>query len=418
MSAEEKHGRQLLKSLGRLRNEEFLSDFTITANGIQFSCHRVVLALCSDYFKAMFSHDLKEVKEGVCELNGVDPYAIEQCLAFMYSAETSLSMKNIANILDVACMLQMHDLEEVCWEFLEMKLGIDNFFFIRKLAFIYHCPNLQNTLHEFAIKNFSVLMEDDDVVQLSASEVVTYVSASQSSPNLREPVWIFVIKWLEHDRLNRNNDLCMILRTLLPTLQKYSVKYIQENIWKHSHVINCTRCQQLIADKILNIVNRRCIGVPEDCCVFIKLLAQRWEKKVVEDEADKCIARHFKSVSTEADFGKVDKNTLVRVLKQFEVKYLQTIYKWNAIVKWVKYDLEDRKRFLNELIGLINLADLPKIFLKEAAQNDPIISENKEYRNLFIDGIYRRTDVRAAAYAYQIRECEPPPVPQAFSEGT
>lgn len=54
-SAQAEHGSLLLRQLERMRAAEELTDVVLLAEGIPFSCHKVVLSAFSPYFQVKWS---------------------------------------------------------------------------------------------------------------------------------------------------------------------------------------------------------------------------------------------------------------------------------------------------------------------------------------------------------------------------
>ena len=65
------HSQLVLTGLNSLRSKKQLMDVTLIADGQRFDVHRVVLASCSDYFRAMFTDAMKECNQTEIVLNGV-----------------------------------------------------------------------------------------------------------------------------------------------------------------------------------------------------------------------------------------------------------------------------------------------------------------------------------------------------------
>lgn len=52
------HAKSILSTMNNLRKANTLCDVTLYVDGCQFPVHRIVLAACSDYFCAMFTHQV------------------------------------------------------------------------------------------------------------------------------------------------------------------------------------------------------------------------------------------------------------------------------------------------------------------------------------------------------------------------
>ena len=69
--------------------------------------HRVVLASCSDYFRAMFTDPMKERNQNEIQLSGVDADGLELILEYIYTSKLSLTLANIQTVLSTATHLQI-----------------------------------------------------------------------------------------------------------------------------------------------------------------------------------------------------------------------------------------------------------------------------------------------------------------------
>ena len=69
--------------------------------------HRVVLAACSDYFRAMFTDPMRERTQEEIHLSGVQAQGLELVLDYIYTSKLSLTLANIQTVLDTATHLQV-----------------------------------------------------------------------------------------------------------------------------------------------------------------------------------------------------------------------------------------------------------------------------------------------------------------------
>ncbi|KAM9243330.1 kelch-like protein 26 isoform 3-T3 [Dugong dugon] len=83
------HSAGLLQGLAALRAQGQLLDVALTVNTEVFHAHKVVLAACSDYFRAMFTGGMRETGQAVVELKGVSARGLRHIVDFAYSAESN-----------------------------------------------------------------------------------------------------------------------------------------------------------------------------------------------------------------------------------------------------------------------------------------------------------------------------------------
>ncbi|CAC5370605.1 KLHL26 [Mytilus coruscus] len=143
------HGNQILTGLQSLRKKRQLFDVTLVAEGQKFKAHRVVLASCCDYFRAMFTDGLKETTQDIISMNGVTAKGIKSIIEFAYSSNMELDRDNVEDILLAANHIQLSPVIAACTKFLESHLSFDNCFEMFNLADLLSLKELKNIVARF-----------------------------------------------------------------------------------------------------------------------------------------------------------------------------------------------------------------------------------------------------------------------------
>ena len=60
-------------SLVALWHDERLTDFAVSAEGVEFKAHRVALASCSGYFLNLFESGMRDAADATHALEGISP---------------------------------------------------------------------------------------------------------------------------------------------------------------------------------------------------------------------------------------------------------------------------------------------------------------------------------------------------------
>uniref|UniRef100_A0A8C8YFA8 Kelch like family member 26 n=1 Tax=Prolemur simus TaxID=1328070 RepID=A0A8C8YFA8_PROSS len=92
------HSTSLLQGLATLRAQGQLLDVVLTVSREAFHAHKVVLAACSDYFRAMFTGGMREASQDVIELKGVSARGLRHIIDFAYSAEVTLDLDCVQDV--------------------------------------------------------------------------------------------------------------------------------------------------------------------------------------------------------------------------------------------------------------------------------------------------------------------------------
>ncbi|KAK6048285.1 BTB/POZ domain protein, partial [Cooperia oncophora] len=80
-------------------HRDVLCDVTLVAEGTRIKAHRIVLSTCSDYFKAMFTNNMAEIRKEEIEMVNVESGALIALIDFCYSGRIRISDNNVHSIL-------------------------------------------------------------------------------------------------------------------------------------------------------------------------------------------------------------------------------------------------------------------------------------------------------------------------------
>ncbi|KAM4701476.1 transcription regulator protein BACH1 isoform 2-T2 [Discoglossus pictus] len=118
------HSRNLLSRLNSQREQDILCDVTVVVEDQRFRAHRAVLAACSDYFLSRVVHpcdgDFVITLPDEVTIKGFGPL-----LQFAYTSKLVVNKDNLSEIRKSAKILEVHDIEETCFQFLKLKY-LDN----------------------------------------------------------------------------------------------------------------------------------------------------------------------------------------------------------------------------------------------------------------------------------------------------
>ncbi|XP_072950061.1 uncharacterized protein [Epargyreus clarus] len=112
------HGNLSKGFAGLLGNGEFV-DVTIAVEGHLLQAHKVILSICSPYFKKMFQ--MNPCQHPIVVLRDVTHKAMKDLLQFMYHGEVSVKREDLTSFIGTAEVLQIKGLtnketEEECFE--------------------------------------------------------------------------------------------------------------------------------------------------------------------------------------------------------------------------------------------------------------------------------------------------------------
>ncbi|XP_019384794.1 PREDICTED: kelch-like protein 40 [Crocodylus porosus] len=177
-----------------LDHNKFL-DCVLKVKGQEFPCHRLVLAACSPYFRAMFLSDMEESKKKEISLENVDPDVLGKILHYIYTSELEITEKNVQDIFSVANMFQIPSIFTICVSFLQKRLCLSNCLAIFRLGLMLDCARLAVAARDFICDRFALISRDEEFKQLSPDELIAIISNDSLNIEKEETVFEVVMKW-------------------------------------------------------------------------------------------------------------------------------------------------------------------------------------------------------------------------------
>ncbi|XP_039262688.1 kelch-like protein 9 [Styela clava] len=190
----------ILRGFHQLRDLHALCDVTLCADGSSFNVHKALLASASDYFRAMFTSEMRERVAGSVELHGVTATGLEKVLEFIYSGNIVLSLDNIQDILAAASHLQVMPVLDFCKEFLMGEVTLDNCLDIGHIANAYNLEAVDSYVNSFMLQHFNQVFDFNKL----PIERFTFLLSSNSLKDCSElNLFNAAKRWLKYDLENR-----------------------------------------------------------------------------------------------------------------------------------------------------------------------------------------------------------------------
>ncbi|KRY65537.1 Kelch-like protein 20, partial [Trichinella pseudospiralis] len=207
----EKHPRAFLEAAQSLQRMCELCDVVIHCGSKQIFAHRLILAACSPYFRAMFTSEMAESRQSEVTIQGVDETALEALVNFCYTSCIFIEESNVQILLPVACLLQMQEIQDVCCDFLKKQLDPSNCLGIRAFADTHACRDLLRIADRFTQHNFQEVVESEEFMLLPVNQLIDIIASDELNIRSEEQVFKAVMAWVRHDLANRRHLLSQVL---------------------------------------------------------------------------------------------------------------------------------------------------------------------------------------------------------------
>lgn len=194
------HLYQLSGSLTLLYLNEEYSDITLVVEGQRLPAHKVILAVRSEYFRALFYGGMKESKQTEVVLNDAPIASFKALLKYVYSGHMSLSSMSEDVILDTLGLAHLYGFEELetpISKTLRQLLSLKNVCAILDTARLYGLEQLAKVCHLFLDQNAIDILKHDSFPQLSYASLIDLLERdSFYAPEVE--VFRGVCRWYQH----------------------------------------------------------------------------------------------------------------------------------------------------------------------------------------------------------------------------
>ncbi|KAK3587861.1 hypothetical protein CHS0354_019732 [Potamilus streckersoni] len=246
------HQITLLEGLRSLYRDGTLTDVVLVSGDSKISCHRVVLAASSPYFRAMFTIPVKESIGGEVEIHDVAPQTLHAIVNYLYTGEITLTNENVQDIIMVATMWELPSIVNMCGEHMSQELCLSNCVDVFSFASHFICHELMETSKSFILDHFSeIVCNNDRLSNLTMQQFLELVSSDMLCVSSEEVVYKAVIRWVQQDVENRKQYLPDLFHEIrLPLI---SDEFIEGTMKAKSLLMNDTCCR----DRIIRFTEHR-----------------------------------------------------------------------------------------------------------------------------------------------------------------
>ena len=217
----------------------------------RFNAHRVVLGAGSPFFYSALNNEMKESKEGLIRLEDMSKVAIEELLDYLYTGHVNVTQHNAFDLLKIADFLVIPSLKEVSSKFIIQSLSSSNCLKAYYSAVNYRCFELQENARDFIYANFTRVVEHEDFLNLTISDVEEWISSDEIRVRGEEDVFQAIVKWAEHNGDGELEKFFELFRHV--RLIYLSRNYVFNEIFPHPLVTNDKACTAFVLDTVKDV---------------------------------------------------------------------------------------------------------------------------------------------------------------------
>ncbi|XP_021928737.1 kelch-like protein 10 [Zootermopsis nevadensis] len=210
---------EVLVSQNELREENLLCDAVLRLeDGGVFPVHRVILSTCSAYFRKLFTSTLNTSEKTDILLHGISSDLMSQILDYVYLRKVDIHCDNARQLLVAAEYLCIGAVTELCCDFLEDTMDLDNCIGIMRFARCHFCADLEAHARSFVLRHFvQVSQQSGELLELPVEELQEIITSEELNAEDEETVWECILRWINHDPDNRKGHIAGLLKGVRET---------------------------------------------------------------------------------------------------------------------------------------------------------------------------------------------------------
>ena len=205
--------RDILEVLDDMRQRRELADVTLVVGDSEIFAHKLILAACSPYFRAMFHSGFLEASEQKVILREVDASALQLLVDYFYTSRLEINVYNVEEILRASVILRLNLLVDHCETFLRRNMSPSNCLGLQFVADLFCLDDLSQHANRFALWHFANVYKEEEFKKMPYKQLKELIKDDSLKVQSEEMVFEAVWQWISYDMNER--------KTFVPDIMQY-----------------------------------------------------------------------------------------------------------------------------------------------------------------------------------------------------
>ncbi|KAK2169929.1 hypothetical protein NP493_1171g00054 [Ridgeia piscesae] len=202
-----------MKNMNQMRLTARHTDVTLQTGLVKITCHRVVLAMASEYFDTMFTCGLEESTSPVVQLT-MEPDTLSSIVEYVYTGVIELTGDNVERLVKACDLLRLDALKAACDKFMLKHVEPTNCVGFYQFAKMYRIDQLKEKAMQVMCAQFKSVACNAEFKHLSCDELIYLIKQNDVVVGSEDVVCESVLDWVRHDLENRRSALETIIENV------------------------------------------------------------------------------------------------------------------------------------------------------------------------------------------------------------
>ena len=215
------------KDMGKLFQQEILSDVMLMAEGKSIPCHKFLLVAASEYFYSKLLAASDAVDHNLLEIENISFQTLKLVVNYMYTGHINITVENSGDVLPACTILKLSSAYDTCETFLLENTHPMNCIGLYRLATEHDAQRLREKAREVMLNNLCKVVSGPEFQDMSADEVEEYIQNENLRIPNEDPVYEAVISWIRYKPEERTSYFSQLIRSVrLRYCSSYCLKHI------------------------------------------------------------------------------------------------------------------------------------------------------------------------------------------------
>ncbi|ELT94647.1 hypothetical protein CAPTEDRAFT_128104 [Capitella teleta] len=202
-------------SFDQMRAAKELVDIVLVFGDLKLSCHKLVLASTSEYFRRMFQAGHKESQSEEIVMKKIDDKTGILLVEYFYSGEININSENALCLLSASNMLLLDDLKGEVENFLCSHIGPQNCVAFLNMSHLHDLQDLIKEYREYITEEWKNI-DEAAKNQLREEDMVAILCNCE----VQEENFLYLVDWVETDKRKVYKFMDLMVNVHLPACSK------------------------------------------------------------------------------------------------------------------------------------------------------------------------------------------------------
>ncbi len=215
------------RDMGKMFQQEILSDVMLMAEGQSIPCHKLLLASASEYFYNKLVAASNASAHNLLEIEGISFKTLKVIVSYIYTGHVNITVENAGHVIPACKNLKLNSAYATCVSYLMDKITPANSIGLHNVATINEVPQLQKRAKEVMVNDFKEVVSGPQFQNMSAHDVEEYIQNEGLRIPNEDPVYDAVISWIRYQPDERSLHFSQLIKDIrFRFCSTYCVRYV------------------------------------------------------------------------------------------------------------------------------------------------------------------------------------------------